>query len=172
MTCYIAVSNGLGNQLFQIAAAIAYCKKTNKQLRILVDPCNPRGFHWEETLQHYKDLVVYTVPQGVIEYREPEFNYNKIPEIKGDILLRGYFQSSLYFTMDDTSLKVPLTLVIRQREQLPDNYVIVHARRGDYCQSQYTLLFHNPQPDEYYCNAKKIIENKIFNPKYILLSDD
>ena len=52
-----------------------------------------------------------------------------------------------------------------------DNYVIVHARRGDYVANK---LIHNPLPDSYYESAKKHIEDVkgLKSPLYILISDD
>ena len=32
--CFVKVGGGLGNQLFQVAAAYSYCKKYNKKLYI------------------------------------------------------------------------------------------------------------------------------------------
>ncbi len=165
--CYVKIYGGLGNQLFQLCTAKAYCKRENKRLKILT--CEEkRGYHWDTALEEYKQFVSKKPPSKEIKvYREPFFNYKKIPSYDQDVLIDGYFQSSKYF--DDFVPKVCLP----ENSRFPDNYVIVHARRGDYCYPPYNVLFHNPQPDEYYFKAKKFIEeNEISNPRYILLSDD
>lgn len=165
--CYVYITGGLGNQLFQIATGMAYAKRTGKIFRILIKGNNERGFHWNETLVNFQQYLTNQIEKDAKYYAEPCFNYREIPHVEGNIVLDGYFQSSKYFsniTVDN--------LFINHWDKLPKNYVIVHARRGDYCRDAWMISFHNPQPDSYYERAKKYVSERIEKPKYILLSDD
>lgn len=165
--CYVKVSGGLGNQLFQIATGLAYAKRTNKIFKILLSKDNPRGFHWNETLKDYQQYIVdKTENVNIITYKEPCFNYREIPDFKQSVILEGYFQSSKYFP------RLNLEIHVEPREKLSENCVIVHARRGDYCSNSWMISYHNPQPDSYYERARDHMNMNIENVRYILLSDD
>ncbi len=167
-TCYVKVNSGLGNQLFQVAAGVAYCKKTNKNLRLLVEEKNERGYYWETVLSNYKDCVVKrTTKPNIYKYVEPCFDYREIPRVQRDILLEGYFQSSKYWK----NFSEDFTPKIDFGDKFPENYVLVHARRGDYCVQPF-LDKHGLLTDEYYAKARNMIKSKIESPVFVLTSDD
>ena len=92
---------GLGNQLFQIFATIAY--SLNNRKRFLFEynksPYEKKyrqTVYWENFL---KNLKRFTTPNNIIcpVYKETKFTYQVIPTITKDFKLFGYFQNEKYF---------------------------------------------------------------------------
>ena len=186
--CYIVVYNGLGNQLFQIATGIAYALRHDKQLMLIQNSDNVRGYYWDSVLSKFDRLVVSAAAAAKAaaeiavaeEYKEPDFSYAPIPALStDDVVLRGYFQSSKYFPELCMNLAhiIELPNHVRYFMELKygsrlfsDDVVFVHARRGDYCESDYKRQLHGPLTDSYYTAAKAKITQS--SPVYILSSDD
>ena len=149
---FIKLHGGLGNQLFQIATGLSYCKKNNS-LPILVyneEWCT--HFNINNSLNTlfknvnrlcFNDFVKINIDYELIK---PENNlldaykYFPLPEIKtikNNILLDGYFQNIQYFHNNFKEIKNAI---------LDDNYIdsikkkyigieneyFIHIRRGDY----------------------------------------
>jgi hypothetical protein len=169
---------GLGNQLFIIATAYAYSIKYNKAFHISKTwpgISDSRPSYWTTLLKNVPGVKDLT---GCIDYKEKDFSYNPIPKYKGNIRLKGYYQSPKYFNEYEDR--------IRQLFQLPEDIdifaseyikkfegntkVAVHIRRGDYLKLSKT---HYIQDINYYKIAKKVIEQKLgFRPSYLYFSDD
>lgn len=130
---------GLGNYLFQIAAAYAYGKKYSKQP--VFDYRRSSGPH--NRIETYESNILNGINlRGNIEFQmtwnEPGFHYHAIPYIDSDLLLNGYFQSEKYFSefSDDirslfTSYSVELPSEIKNVLD-SDLTCGVHVRRGDF----------------------------------------
>jgi len=184
ITCFL--QGGLGNQLFQIFATIAYSFKTQQpfvftKTDILVSGTStPRKTYWNDFLSN---LSVFTKPwidnSQFSVIREKGFTYHDIkPGDKNqNHLLYGYFHSYKYFSQEKEKIYRLLHLDAKKQEiknkyvgDLGDfNYISMHFRIGDYKKLQqcYHLL-----PLEYY---KKSLEYIIANtsveslPKRVLV---
>ena len=102
------VKGGLGNQLFQIFATIAYGLRTKRQFRFhFTDRIGNRASYWHS---FFKALKGFEINQNDFLYifhysgmakihQEPSYTYSKIPDYSDfkHVLLDGYFQSCNYF---------------------------------------------------------------------------
>jgi hypothetical protein len=169
--CIVRVYGGLGNQLFQIAAGLSYCKEFGKEL--VLTPCdiNRRTYYWDSLLNSFATKVQEYVSYSIPIYKEIGLTYRKVPYFDNDIIIDGYFQSSKYFkdTFYDfinwpKDLKLP---------EVNENTVIVHARRGDYVTNEWFNKVHGSLPISYYQLAIDIMNIQLEETaEYILISDD
>lgn len=151
----------LGNQLFQVAAAIGYAKKYNTDWFI------PKGYHHREIYRHW-NLPIY---KGNIRRlklydvaTDEGWGYSPIPFHAGGVLLRGFFQSPLHFEHCEQDVKNVFKLQID-----PVDAVSIHVRRGDYLAlNQYTFK----PVDMNYINQAMDIFKRIGKTKFMVVSDD
>lgn len=169
---HVNVQGGLGNQLFQIFAALAYAKRSGKRL-ILERIEYSGGFvrrptYWSTLLQGLDGCFgdINHIGYDVVTYGEPNFTYQPIPIHPGVVKLNGYFQSELYFTDHYYTLVKELGLPeqqakIRQRcaSWLESNNVVsMHFRLGDYKR----LPLHHPIVGlDYYVNAIRELRQRV-----------
>jgi len=176
------MSGGLGNQLFQYGVGRMLSNKLNTDLYIdKYTPNNPRPF----VLNVYNiDLNYISVNELNIlrpkEIKEPHFNYyTKIENVKGDVYLKGYWQSYKYIDpirdilLDELVIKNNLKRDFGIVNEIVDtNSVSVHFRRGDYVKVAHTKKYHGVCSMEYYRNAINKIKEKVEDPKFYVFSDD
>lgn len=183
-TVFVNIMGGLGNQLFQIAAAYAYARKNNGQLKIYRKrDNNNRPVYWENFLKNLESYLIDYIPQSLHEFSE-----NK-PCMYSDIgplehpgkLLNGYFQTSKYYY--NPQIKQEIKELFRQPQELidkirqkysfvyenSDRVIVIHARRTDYIQAAH---IHGPLTGNYYKQALEIMLSNIKNPIFVLTSDD
>lgn len=177
--CRIYLMGGLGNQLFIIAAALAYSYRTNKRLCITMwngNNCG-RSHYFNSILHRFIPFVSNTPNENEVLYIEPRFNFSQIPNTDNNIFIfNSYLQSSKYFPelkcvlknfvdFGDTSLEESII------KRVSENYtpVILHVRRTDYVKLH---DFHNAQPMEYYTEAINIVKEKVEKPYFLMISDD
>lgn len=127
----------LGNQCFQVAAAIAHAKRMGTNYGL--PPNTVDGRIWKKWFTH---LPVGSYPHRV--HKEPAHSYSEIPSLD-HLTLDGYFQSEKYFA--DAKAEVAVALGF---EYSPQSFVAIHVRRGDYLQfpDQFPVL-----PMQYYHTA-------------------
>lgn len=180
VSCYLM--GGLGNQLFQIFAVIAYAKKHkcnfvfkySKELRTGI----LRYTFWDSFLKELLQYTTYESNNSLIapyidnfpKFNESGFHYNEIPykENVDYLSLFGYFQSYKYFVdyWNDikTMIKLPSiqqTIYNNNKTLLDDKYNIsMHFRLGDYKDKQ---QFHPIMKETYYISALNTIDNKLQN---------
>jgi Glycosyl transferase family 11/Glycosyl transferases group 1 len=179
----IDIMGGLGNQLFQIAAAYAYAMKENAQLQILYKSNNGnRPVYWDTVLKKLKSYFVSSLPSLPIWSEDLPTMYKPIdPIISNGIHLKGYLQSSKYyyhptiiqqikqlFRPDKSSLE-NITKKYRYLLNERERVVIIHARRTDYITHS---EFHGPLDISYYKEAVNRMLQKVEDPIYILAADD
>lgn len=115
----------LGNMMMQTAACIGYAKLHNKQWAI------PANYHHRGIYKFWPKLPKYKGnPRKLKTYdvaTDEGWAYAPIPYFEGDIKLRGFFQSELYFKHAEKEVREAFPLQIK-----PINYVSIHVRRGDY----------------------------------------
>jgi len=168
--CFVFLKNGLGNQLFQIAAAFAICKKYGRQL-VISDSIyhNVHGEHWDTILRkcvRYRRAYSGQVPI----WKEPGFRYTEIPSAYSAI--NGYFQSSRYFADCADEIRdlfeMPEATLTKYAELLTTPYTVIHIRRGDYQRSPpHGILTQN-----YYRSATGRMRELHPNAQFLVFSDD
>lgn len=152
----LGVSGGLGNQLFQYAAARSLAIRCNADL-VLDLSFYHSGRHRNFELQQFpikavlrdlpksKFLAAVSQLAGSLiprpQYREKSFNYSReFEQITAPVILDGYFQSYKYFescTNDIRSELKPPDLNGAYNRRLIEaissqQSAILHVRRGDY----------------------------------------
>lgn len=126
----VTLNGGLGNQLFQLAAAETISKETNHTFCI-VDTVSPTTVHsstnyFDSILSSFKSNPElpkpYTTLQELVFQKE---QWNQILPINGSICIEGYFQNWRYISKDFISrLTLPL---VEKREG-----AFLHIRGGDF----------------------------------------
>jgi len=116
----------LGNQLFQIAAAIGTAKKNHTIYKIPRRSVNMAV--WNTYINHLPEFL----PEDNVDREHKEnghFPYQEIPYKKGEsLMLDGYFQTEKYFEQHRSEV---LRAFGFEYEML-HGAVSIHVRRGDY----------------------------------------
>jgi hypothetical protein len=165
---------GLGNQLFQIFASIAY-SLTHEVPIIFPDSevsigITKRKVYWNTFLYSIQALTKKMIPKFEI-WREKAFEYSVIPDFFGkNIMFFGYFQSYKYFEYKYSTICKMIQLE-EKKKQIKEKYkfdftnsISMHFRIGDY------LLIQDKHPileKSYYSNALKTILDKDPNIKKV-----
>jgi len=167
ITCNLA--GGLGNQLFQIFATIAYALENNKPFGFLDcesldNGCTQRHTYWNSFLSSLKKCTHKTISQMHI-VTEEGFNYSKLKPLQEntDIMLDGYFQSYKYFQSYFNSICRFIKLD-KTKEEVFNKYlynysdISMHFRLGDY---KNLTDYHPVLEYEYYEKALEYIINNM-----------
>lgn len=117
----------LGNQFFQVAAAIGYAKKYNTEWLV------PKHYHHRDIYKWFFDKR--KVFQGNVRklkvydrtLSDATWSFEDIPFHDGGLEIRGFFQSLKHFENAEAEVKAVFTLDIN-----PIDFVSLHVRRGDY----------------------------------------
>ncbi|MBB5440700.1 hypothetical protein HDC92_004403 [Pedobacter sp. AK017] len=178
------IKEGIGNQLFQYAAARSLSLRHH--VPVLMDIAHyftsaVRKFELgyfnipgiETNLELYAEVVF-----GV--YKEPHFHYDPtFGQRKGNIYLDGFWQSEKYFK--------DIRAVLLEELKVKDSYVshlqpvvntiknehsvAVHIRRGDYVSKRFSDT-HGVLPYDYYARAIALLAIKVLPIKLYFFSDD
>jgi hypothetical protein len=150
----VTLQGGLGNQMFQIATAMAYGEKTNKKFIMNTNVSeliglSTRKTYWNKIhIEHDDKIDTYNWK----EIKEANFAFNELPMEPGNVKLTGYFQSARYFESQRDA-------IIRKFVQTPKNImkdtISVHIRRTDYI----GLNFYAELNKEYYQSAIQYIQS-------------
>lgn len=153
---------GLGNQLFQIAHLIAYCKRFKKHFclpdRLLEG--NRAKTYWDN---FFKSLCPFLVSKDTVNVfrrvHEPHFEYSAFPDCGGGIMFFGYFQSWRYFEEYKKDIFEILDIENVQKQIFADfdftDTISLHFRIGDY---KNVTHVHPILPIEYYLHALNVFE--------------
>lgn len=162
---------GLGNQLFQIAAGYAHCRRNGLELKVSAGTQGGRGTYWDSFLHKVRASIGNP---GAGCYHEPHFHYSGIaPAVRG---LIGYFQSSKYFAdyADEIRALFDPTDAIKERVRskyadliADESCVVLHIRRGDYVALPKFHCILNP---DYY--ARAVAKQGSATSRLIVFSDD
>lgn len=183
----IHLKGGLGNQLFQIFATIAYAMEHG---HIYVFPYSEkletgmvRPTYWHNFLNK---LMVYTTANNSYLYlnhqinslpiiRENGFQYQLLPAMdkRVDFALDGYYQSYRYFEKFQEKIYETIGLTQMQNTIQKDFHhylenvytVSMHFRLGDY---KYKQQYHPVMPREYYEKSLRHIVSNIVQPIRVL----
>lgn len=165
----------LGNQFFELAMMLAYCKKHNLPYHIpdVAYHCNGRKMYFPhmvtgpeiQGLQEYHELATHSTPKG-----DGTYNYNvpafiDIP-LMDNVKFVGYWQSFKYFDSERDYILEKFKIPYIGKEM--KGVVGLHVRRGDFIQltDKHPIL-----PLEYYRQAVKYFWDKGIQ-KVLVFSDD
>jgi len=187
VTSYL--QGGLGNQIFQIAAAYAH---SNKNFDTAVfDLNNSYTPHQGNNISKYKNNIfsefnhmdnTYEICDKI--FSQPNFSYCDIPYVNNQ-QLQGFYQSEKFFLNIKKELvnklisglkseKEKYEEVINYTNKLEQhgnfkNIISIHIRRGDYIKFPHV---HTLCSLEYYKNALSFMKEKIGDFTPIFISDD
>lgn len=155
----------LGNQLFQIATAIAVAKNNDDEVDF---PAWNYAEHFEG------DFAPKNSGSPKFMWDEPHFHYASI-NYTANMGINGYFQSEKYFEGAEDEIKAALSPKQEIKDKIlekygdllsQDNICALHVRRGDYV----GLQDHHPvQNLNYYMKAVKKFPK---NYQFLVFSDD
>lgn len=183
------IMGGLGNQLFQIFAAIAYGIEHNRKFIFLYNTISasitPRVTYWDNFLKNLKQYTTFDnnndyniqIIQNSYKYREQNFHFNIIPVMEKNVLLQGYYQSYKYFYPHIKEICELLELD-KQQNDIKDKYehyynrestivktISMHFRLGDY---KKLSNYHPILPFEYYLKSLNYIQQNGVNQARVL----
>ena len=180
----VNIMGGLGNQMFQIAAAYAYSKQTNGTLQIVrkMDNGN-RPVYWDSVLYRIQPYLVPHLPPYLAHWWEPlPTQYREIGSLpQNGIYLNGYLQSSKYYGTDE--IKEEIKALFRPQPHLledihttyshlidnKERVVVVHSRRTDYITYRDV---HGPLEASYYKETVGRMMKRVEHPIFLLCGDD
>ena len=180
MTVTVYLMGGLGNQLFQIFAALAYGIRYKRKVVLpyseVLTTGIARNTYWDSFLSSLKTFTTYNNKIGYtnhdlnrfVQYRESGHHYSEIANVQNnEILLFGYFQSPLYFDSEKETIFSMIELldsklnVLKEYPQYgPFNSINIsmHFRLGDYKEKQ---DYHPILPYSYYHDSLSHISRNI-----------
>jgi hypothetical protein len=189
----IRLNGGLGNQMFQFAAACALARRRSCAVRVDV-------IEFKRSRNRSYMLDRLNVPQeGLLQshaynrlrrflgleqiYREPAFHFDaSFHDLQPPITLVGYFQSERYFSEISHEMrrmyacKAPLppdVAAVAQAIERSPAPVAMHVRRGDYVDNPATARVHTSLGPHHYHQAVDILRGKLgHEPDVFLFSDD
>jgi hypothetical protein len=162
------LQGGLGNQMFQIAAAFTVAKSNDEDYGFDFENCftpaqgNTSTKYLDNIFKNVKSIS--GIPTNFkLRYNEPVFNHVYMPPLKS-ALLTGYFQSEKYFSnyKEDIIKLFHVKPIEFKKEGIT---TAIHVRRGDYLKHP---NFHPTCSVEYYTKAMETISEG----EFIFVSDD
>jgi len=164
----------LGNQLFQIAAALGYSKMYDIPAKFPRWICNYDKLDFAHYFKNKLDETL--VPSQISHvFNEPDFSHATIPKFGVATNLHGYFQSDKYWEHCEDTIRhyfEPADFLVnnineKYSKELSGNPCSIHIRRGDYVGNE----FHDVCDINYYNKGIKMMtENGI--TKFLIFSDD
>jgi FkbM family methyltransferase len=163
----VHLCGGIGNQLYQLAALLAYTKKYD--YTPIFDPSHTSELNSSDNVWHKFPILQKAISkdklQNYAHYYDDMKNFNLIPKTKSNLLIHGYFNSERYFA-EYTEEICALFYLCFKEFMIPDNKVVgIHVRRGDYLKA--THMF-NILTKEYYDKASCIVYQK---PRVVVSED-
>lgn len=174
------LKGGLGNQMFQIAAAKAHAIKHNgfAAINYRRNGSSRPGNELSKYRSNFYSKVGVTDEVVLTTYIEPHFHFSEIP-FNGSTVIDGYFQSIKYFDHCKDIIKELFHFTNADKigwRQLAGttatnmvNPLVVHVRRGDY--KMYPNI-HPTQSEEYYRNAFTYFLDKPVKPSCVIICTD
>ena len=184
---YLNLKGGLGNMLFQIAAATSMGLDKNLPVSFPnIDAhlkfCNDENVH-NTKLKHayeYKNLGMFqnmlsTIPPYNLPIFEYPFEYTPKQPQQPQFIINGFFQSEKYFKNNANKILALFEPTIGIKTLINEKYpwiheeglTSIHVRRGDYVKLS---KWHNGLTTNYY--EKAIKYTGYVTNKYIVFSDD
>lgn len=196
----VALSGGIGNQLFQYAFGRGYEQRTGEKVvydTLMLNRDPNREYELGQyclTLSRTKGLrPVFCYVYDKLVYknkflsgcnrvfkvqREEELFVYQDNFVRNSYVI-GYWQNEKYFANVAEEIKKEIVytkmLNIEQKKLVHkienENAVAIHIRRGDYLSQQFNDIYYCLDK-EYYLNAINFIKQKVDTPKFYMFSDD
>lgn len=193
------IIGGLGNQIFQYAAALALAARHETECVLDVTAFERYKLH-KFALEHFAiDARIGDTAEmkrlarrvGMPPrwrpwaskfrlFKETYFNFEEdFDSLPDNCYLDGYWQSERYFRLIGTELRRTLTLTSElngEDRELLDRIssrvtASVHIRRADYVNNKETLSYHGTCSEEYYKRALVLLAEKGVE-QFVIFSDD
>jgi hypothetical protein len=139
VTCSTLGRRGrLGNQCFQIAATLAFAKRTDRMAVFKDWTCDRDRIRFAD---YFKHPLNYSSSIRINSlYEEPAFHYTAIPNQFGNVDLFGYFQSDKYFAEAEELVRYHFTPCETLLQSIRHRWhnikwqetASIHVRRSDY----------------------------------------
>jgi hypothetical protein len=170
MSITIIAEGGLGNQLFQIAAAKSLAKAHNTFFQVEIHKLGGnRGLQ----AHHFFDYTLfgYGIDLSKVLHNEKDYRFDEnFYNILDNVILKGYFQSWKYIENVKDEMRESLfqykSLLSQNAESFLktiesnwDRSLAIHIRMGDYCDYIHRE-HHGILPKSYYLEALSRIEQK------------
>ena len=177
----VATSNGLGNQMFQYAAALGYAQKHGKKLFLndkskLFDIFEIKS----AKISQNADLYSHLTKEQKKELKKVSLNADRFNEKMFNdpdyMVLSGYAHNPHFFENVNDNLRYEFRFkkslneknVALAEEMKTQNSICIHVRRGDYLSNGYPLL-----SLRYYRNAvEHILKKDSETPHLYIFSND
>lgn len=182
----IQISGGLGNQMFQYAAARRMAELLNSPLKLDIlgyqsDPFRSYGLNhlcitgmiaseeeifWIKSINHRKEKAFCFEPE--------------ILSLSADVYLEGYWQSEKYFQDIAPIIRREFTVkesldsrnIDLAAEIMESEAIAIHIRRGDYVKNPMIHYLHGICPLDYYYQAVAMVTAVVSEPHFFVFSDD
>ena len=178
----LSSGSGIGNQMFQVAAAFNLAKRIGADLKVMApnaenaalkDP-NDRKYILNKKDFHLNGVDFIADGEPNTDVWIWDLLYNSDVKGKGTIFVGGYFESEIFFKESAKTIKKMFALKNTNtpfiKKHLTEikkyNSVAVHIRRGDFKNYPERML-----PISYYANAMQMFA-KQENVKFFVFSDD
>ncbi len=198
----VRITDGLGNQMFQYAAGLALSERLGARLVCDVS-------HYRRTRRRDRPLGLEQFGIALATERVPPFKpVRRLPvalgllhrgfrkaqvmrqhegfdpaflELIAPAALAGYFQSWLYFSgheasvrrvFDTERLSTARTARLEDEIRAAEHPVAVHVRRGDYLVDQQATGHFGVLGPDHYAAARQALEARVPAPTYFLFSDE
>lgn len=196
----VEMSGGIGNQLFQYAAALALSRRLRARLILDVswyrrrqDPTRSRVFQLDKvmnlgeierierpTFAPLRRTVRFLDGSKVLTDNRISPSQLALVDDKTDLVMRGYWQSESYFSEVAELLRNSFNQVKSEailglahfRTQLGPETLGLHVRRGDYESDPKTNFFHGLCDEFYFDRAVNLVCGKCAVDRVVIFSDD
>lgn len=175
---FLQLRGGLGNQLFQIAAALSHAWRHGKRIVISTNTLGSRSTYWTSFLVSCAKWVGAAPERISKPLHETQFSFKPIP---ADVdALHGYFQSAKYFNDVAPYIRHLFQPAQHVRQRTQERYAhilstidvepaaVVHVRRGDYVNN----VINEVVTAQYYNNAIRKLRETSADFKFFVMSDD
>jgi len=173
MIFYVRLQGGMGNQMFQYAAALSTLKEHSEFKNFKIDTSFYRG-------QERKVIKKGLTGRG---YDLNLFNVDRELEDapEGAVLLEGWFQNYNEFKVVENEIrkqfefKIKFNLHIEEKRQeilSQENSVSIHVRRGDFINNPTAFKHNYHMGTDYYQKSMEILEDKYDTLTYYVFSED
>jgi hypothetical protein len=167
----IELNGGLGNQLFQYAAAYSLAKEHQEDLAVYLGTMNKYGT-WNYEIFNFFQIDLEVINFNIFNthiYNEPEFYYKKINRqniYKNNFFLSGYFQSEKYFYKHISGLREQFHARLNLSKTIYSLYLLIkskktiffHIRRGDYL--KYKNIYNIIDEEHVLMQIKKVLKKE------------
>jgi hypothetical protein len=201
-TVRVRIVGGLGNQMFGAAAGLGMAKRLNANLELGIDKIlrmkmrdfGLASFNLKATLiegsswEFSRRVAPYYLLRNMLSSGQPttiwrQRGHHFDPEfltLKGNVFLRGFFQSPLYFDNVVPEVRAAFNLAPLLSETgrtyaaaaAGEDTIALHIRRGDYVSVASNAEVFATLGADYYRNAIGLLSRVVAKPRVFVVTDD